>query len=211
MRGGSVGAARGGKASQPSMDKPKREAILDLSKYVNERVRVKFTGGREGQCNVILTSSPSQHTHTVTGVLKGFDQLLNLVLDDVVEQLQTGASTLHWGVIPTSDLIRRIRAINTKPRPCRPSRTNNHIIEPRRWIRRNCKSFPCPRSLRLDLPTVVVHCLITMPANGLYYHLGMNTKVCYFEVTVQEHCNRYKTSQEGYVVASLHRAQQREI
>lgn len=29
-------------------DKPKREAILDLSKYVNERIRVKFTGGREG-------------------------------------------------------------------------------------------------------------------------------------------------------------------
>lgn len=33
---------------QPTMDKPKREAILDLSKYVNERIRVKFTGGREG-------------------------------------------------------------------------------------------------------------------------------------------------------------------
>jgi hypothetical protein len=28
--------------------KGKREAILDLSKYVNERIRVKFTGGREG-------------------------------------------------------------------------------------------------------------------------------------------------------------------
>lgn len=31
---------------------------------------------------------------TVTGVLKGFDQLLNLVLDDVVEQLQTGTYSL---------------------------------------------------------------------------------------------------------------------
>ena len=31
------------------MDKPKREAILDLAKYVNERIRVKFTGGREGR------------------------------------------------------------------------------------------------------------------------------------------------------------------
>lgn len=30
------------------MDKPKREAILDLGKYANERVRVKFMGGREG-------------------------------------------------------------------------------------------------------------------------------------------------------------------
>lgn len=53
------------------MDKPKREAILDLSKYVNERIRVKFTGGRE-----------------VTGVLKGYDQLLNLVLDEVQEEVQ---------------------------------------------------------------------------------------------------------------------------
>lgn len=54
------------------MDKPKREAILDLSRYTNEKIRVKFTGGRE-----------------VTGVLKGFDQLLNLVLDDVQEIFQT--------------------------------------------------------------------------------------------------------------------------
>ncbi|KAI0668831.1 U6 snRNA-associated Sm-like protein LSm7 [Trametes maxima] len=53
------------------MDKPKREAILDLAKYVNERIRVKFTGGRE-----------------VTGVLKGYDQLLNLVLDEVQENVQ---------------------------------------------------------------------------------------------------------------------------
>jgi len=77
------GAPRGGAAAkqglrhggpqgpQPTMDKPKREAILDLSKYVNERIRVKFTGGRE-----------------VTGILKGYDQLLNLVLDEVEEELQ---------------------------------------------------------------------------------------------------------------------------
>ena len=31
----------------------------------------------------------------VTGVLKGFDQLLNLVLDDVEEQLHTGTSSDH--------------------------------------------------------------------------------------------------------------------
>ncbi|KAG6866309.1 hypothetical protein C0991_005776 [Blastosporella zonata] len=60
----------GPQSSQPTMDKPKREAILDLSKYVNERIRVKFTGGRE-----------------VTGILKGYDQLLNLVLDEVTEEV----------------------------------------------------------------------------------------------------------------------------
>jgi len=70
MRGAAPAArGRGPQGPQPTMDKPKREAILDLSKYVNERIRVKFTGGRE-----------------VTGVLKGYDQLLNLVLDDVEEQ-----------------------------------------------------------------------------------------------------------------------------
>ncbi|KIK64913.1 hypothetical protein GYMLUDRAFT_240268 [Collybiopsis luxurians FD-317 M1] len=74
-RGGSF-VSRGGRSHGPSSstasaDKPKREAILDLSKYVNERIRVKFTGGRE-----------------VTGSLKGYDQLLNLVLDDVEEEVE---------------------------------------------------------------------------------------------------------------------------
>ena len=68
------------------MDKPKREAILDLSKYVNERIRVKFTGGREGIYSccypcLSLTDLP------VTGILKGYDQLLNLVLDEVEEEI----------------------------------------------------------------------------------------------------------------------------
>ncbi|KAF9265155.1 U6 snRNA-associated Sm-like protein LSm7 [Marasmius fiardii PR-910] len=73
-RGGPSFAPRGGGGrhvptpSQSSGEKPKREAILDLSKYVNEKIRVKFTGGRE-----------------VTGLLKGYDQLLNLVLDEVEE------------------------------------------------------------------------------------------------------------------------------
>ncbi|KAG1810302.1 U6 snRNA-associated Sm-like protein LSm7 [Suillus fuscotomentosus] len=72
--------ARGGRGGPPPRGRPmpassdvnkgKREAILDLSKYVNERIRVKFTGGRE-----------------VTGILKGYDQLLNLVLDGVEEQI----------------------------------------------------------------------------------------------------------------------------
>ncbi|KAI5887695.1 U6 snRNA-associated Sm-like protein LSm7 [Schizophyllum commune H4-8] len=64
------GGGRGGGPPPPGGDKPRREAILDLSKYVNERIRVKFTGGRE-----------------VTGLLKGYDQLLNLVLDEVTEDV----------------------------------------------------------------------------------------------------------------------------
>ncbi|KIO18757.1 hypothetical protein M407DRAFT_246395, partial [Tulasnella calospora MUT 4182] len=65
------GRGRGGSNAPPGGEKQKREAILDLAKYVDQRIRVKFTGGRE-----------------VTGVLKGYDQLLNLVLDEVEEILQ---------------------------------------------------------------------------------------------------------------------------
>lgn len=52
-------------------DGPKREAILDLNKYINTKIRVRFIGGRQ-----------------VVGVLEGFDQLMNLVLKDVEETLR---------------------------------------------------------------------------------------------------------------------------
>ncbi|KAJ0987034.1 hypothetical protein J5N97_005390 [Dioscorea zingiberensis] len=42
-----------------------RETVLDLAKFVDKGVQVKLTGGRQ-----------------VTGTLKGYDQLLNLVLDE---------------------------------------------------------------------------------------------------------------------------------
>jgi len=38
---------------------------------------------------------------TVTGVLKGFDQLLNLVLDDVQEIFQTGPFSIHLLTLKT--------------------------------------------------------------------------------------------------------------
>ncbi|KAK1943496.1 Sm-like protein LSM7 [Phytophthora citrophthora] len=49
----------------------RKDPILDLAKYIDQEVRVKFHGGRE-----------------VTGTLKGYDQLVNLVLDDCVEFLR---------------------------------------------------------------------------------------------------------------------------
>ena len=51
--------------------RPAKESVLNLNKYLDQGVRVKFSGGRE-----------------VTGVLKGFDSLLNLVLDETVEDLR---------------------------------------------------------------------------------------------------------------------------
>ena len=55
----------------------KKETVLDLGKFIDKGVRVKLSGGRE-----------------VTGVLKGFDQLLNLVLDECVEFLRGEISVL---------------------------------------------------------------------------------------------------------------------
>lgn len=55
---GGPGGARGGGPGR-SDDKPRREAILDLSKYVDKQVRVKFTGGREGQSPPLPPSPPA--------------------------------------------------------------------------------------------------------------------------------------------------------
>ncbi|KAL2220800.1 hypothetical protein M432DRAFT_241096 [Thermoascus aurantiacus ATCC 26904] len=62
------GGAGGGGAAQQQQEKPRKENILDLTKYMDKEVNVKFNGGRE-----------------ITGTLKGYDQLMNLVLDDVKE------------------------------------------------------------------------------------------------------------------------------
>ncbi|KAK4518716.1 uncharacterized protein ATC70_008938 [Mucor velutinosus] len=75
--GGSSRGGRGGYHNQ--QDKPKKESIFDPSKYMDKKVRVRFNGGRE-----------------VVGTLKGYDPLLNLVLDDTIEyqkDLETGYIT----------------------------------------------------------------------------------------------------------------------
>ncbi|KAK1768979.1 u6 snRNA-associated Sm LSm7 [Phialemonium atrogriseum] len=72
-RGGGGGGERGGAggAGGQERERPKKENILDLAKYMDKRITVKFNGGRE-----------------VTGTLKGYDALMNLVLDEVEEQLR---------------------------------------------------------------------------------------------------------------------------
>ncbi|KAG8202775.1 hypothetical protein GWM34_02406 [Candida africana] len=62
---------RNNNSNAPKQEGPKREAILDLNKYKDQKIRVKFIGGRE-----------------VVGILKGFDQLMNLVLENVTETLR---------------------------------------------------------------------------------------------------------------------------
>ena len=45
-RGG--GAGRGGGKAGAQAEKPKKENILDLTKYMDKQINVKFNGGREG-------------------------------------------------------------------------------------------------------------------------------------------------------------------
>ncbi|ODM95136.1 U6 snRNA-associated Sm-like protein LSm7 [Orchesella cincta] len=64
----------GGPAPSQGTDQKERkrkESIVDLSRYLDKNIRVKFAGGREA-----------------SGVLKGYDPLLNLVLDDTIEYLR---------------------------------------------------------------------------------------------------------------------------
>ena len=45
---GRGGGGRGGAQTGHQQEKPKKESILDLSKYMDKQVTVKFSGGREG-------------------------------------------------------------------------------------------------------------------------------------------------------------------
>ncbi|XP_032034851.2 U6 snRNA-associated Sm-like protein LSm7 [Hylobates moloch] len=74
--GGSKGAGRclrraTRRDKMADKEKKKKESILDLSKYIDKTIRVKFQGGREA-----------------SGILKGFDPLLNLVLDGTIEYMR---------------------------------------------------------------------------------------------------------------------------
>ena len=88
--------------------KGKKANILDLNKYLDKEIRVKFSGGRERQPHR-KQCIHAQHGHqprysnlcpradrllvvcvacVVTGVLKGYDPLMNLVLDETKEWLR---------------------------------------------------------------------------------------------------------------------------
>ena len=47
-RGGNRDGAGSGHQGKEQTEKPKKENILDLSKYVDKEISVKFSGGREG-------------------------------------------------------------------------------------------------------------------------------------------------------------------
>ena len=62
----------------------KKESILELTKMIDSSVRVKCLGGRE-----------------LKGILRGYDELVNIVLDDADEFIRGEYSSLeheytHW-------------------------------------------------------------------------------------------------------------------
>lgn len=56
---------------------------MDLSKYMEKKIRVRFNGGREGKPSNRLKEMLT--FYIVVGTLMGYDPLLNLVLDNTVE------------------------------------------------------------------------------------------------------------------------------
>ncbi|CAK7330841.1 unnamed protein product [Dovyalis caffra] len=76
----------------------RKETVLDLAKFVDKGVQVKLTGGRQGHkpclklyrvdgCGnkSVVVELITKFGLTMTGTLKGYDQLLNLVLDEALE------------------------------------------------------------------------------------------------------------------------------
>jgi hypothetical protein len=57
-RGGRQQQKTGGGAAQ--QEKPKKENILDLGKYMDKEVQVKFNGGREGEILSDLSIFPGR-------------------------------------------------------------------------------------------------------------------------------------------------------
>ncbi len=64
-------------STQLMSDQKKKESnsILQLSSKIDKKVRVKFNGGR-----------------TAIGILKGYDELVNVVLDEAVEEIEHDSS-----------------------------------------------------------------------------------------------------------------------
>lgn len=75
-----------------------------MSKYIDKPIRVKFQGGREGRGpsrpplvsvrDLIVTNASDLLCVSLpaSGVLKGFDPLLNLVLDGTIEYMRGKAA-----------------------------------------------------------------------------------------------------------------------
>ena len=74
--GGGRGGAQGGNAAgQQQTERPKKENILDLSKYMDKQITVKFSGGREGRSMVVQMDRTYQPLLHESGLLTGVKSL----------------------------------------------------------------------------------------------------------------------------------------
>lgn len=64
--GAGAGAGRGA-GNQGQAEKPKKENILDLTKYMDKEITVKFNGGREGM-HVFTSSCSKMETRLEGGI-----------------------------------------------------------------------------------------------------------------------------------------------
>jgi U6 snRNA-associated Sm-like protein LSm7 len=69
-----------------------KDSIVDLSKFQNKRILVKFSGTREGKNYSLCTYS--EFICIASGILKGWDKLLNIILDDCTDNQQR-----HLGLV----------------------------------------------------------------------------------------------------------------
>lgn len=74
-RGGRGGGGRGGGGQHT--EKPKKENILDLARYTDKEITVKFNGGREGpwflSCFLVLLFRGGSDAEMVGGCFSGRD------------------------------------------------------------------------------------------------------------------------------------------
>lgn len=75
-RGG--GAPRGGRGGGPSRgapaDKKKKESILNLANYVDQSVKIKFMGGREGRLQHFVVVDKLTYSHGDIKRLRSIDE-----------------------------------------------------------------------------------------------------------------------------------------
>lgn len=64
--------------------RPAKENILDLAKFMDSPIHVELSGQRKGN-----TDHDYIYIVLVAGILKGYDKLSNLVLDQAVEYLSS--------------------------------------------------------------------------------------------------------------------------
>lgn len=76
-------------------ERPKKGSIIDLEQNLQKKIHVQFIGGRE-----------------IRGMLVGYDPLLNLVLEDVVEDLGDGRSRGLGKLIARGPLVQSISPVD---------------------------------------------------------------------------------------------------